>query len=249
MPQTMKRHSDEPGEGLGTPDSPEMCAKIIRRYATLREEYLNGKSDSDFNSSSTTDQERWLMCEIGGLRKAADLLSCRYIRRSDRAPLAVLGPMAGHGGRDPQWSRREPRPRAWRAASRPCTGPGTEFAGDAVTIRTELRCVRHRRPDPANPRASGALGRRMDTVARRKLLPLVHPRPTTDLGNNAHNRVSEDESCRVTTLDSNGISSTLDHPQRRCRQRCHRNTHAVPTAQNRPQLGGPPVGVRTLRVR
>lgn len=75
MPQTMKRHSDEPGEGLGTPDSPEICAKIIRRYATLREEYLNGKSDSDFNSSSTTDQERWLMCEIGGLRKAADLLS------------------------------------------------------------------------------------------------------------------------------------------------------------------------------
>ncbi|KPH21534.1 hypothetical protein AN948_01200 [Rhodococcus sp. ADH] len=71
----MKRHSDELEVGLGMSDSPEMCAKIIRQYATLREEYLHGKSDSDFNSSSTTDQERWLMCEIGGLRKAADLLS------------------------------------------------------------------------------------------------------------------------------------------------------------------------------
>lgn len=60
----MKRHSDEPGEGLGTPDSPEICAKIIRRYATLREEYLNGKSDSDFNNSSTTDQERWLSVKL-----------------------------------------------------------------------------------------------------------------------------------------------------------------------------------------
>lgn len=47
-------------------DSPEICAKIIRRYAILREEYLSGESDSDFNSSSTTDQECWLMCEIGG---------------------------------------------------------------------------------------------------------------------------------------------------------------------------------------
>ncbi|WP_214514958.1 hypothetical protein [Rhodococcus sp. WY5] len=56
-------------------DTTAICAKIIRRYATLREEYLHGKSDADFNSSSTTDQERWLMCEISGLRKAADLLS------------------------------------------------------------------------------------------------------------------------------------------------------------------------------
>lgn len=58
MPQTMKRHSDEPGEGLGTPDSPEICAKIIRRYATLREEYLNGKSDSDFTSPTRISTAR-----------------------------------------------------------------------------------------------------------------------------------------------------------------------------------------------
>lgn len=47
-------------------DTTAICAKIIRRYATLREEYLHGKSDADFNSSSTTDDERWLMCEISG---------------------------------------------------------------------------------------------------------------------------------------------------------------------------------------
>lgn len=54
-------------------DTPEICASIIRKYADLREEYLHGKTD--FNGVATIDSERWLMCELQGLRKAADLIS------------------------------------------------------------------------------------------------------------------------------------------------------------------------------
>lgn len=54
-------------------DSPEVCAAIIRKYADLREEYLHG--NTDFNGADTIDSDRWLMCEIQGLRKAADLIS------------------------------------------------------------------------------------------------------------------------------------------------------------------------------
>lgn len=53
-------------------DSPAVSAAIIRKYADLREEYLHG--NTDFNGAQTNNQERWLMCEIQGLRKAAELI-------------------------------------------------------------------------------------------------------------------------------------------------------------------------------
>lgn len=71
-------------------DTPEVCAAIIRKYADLREEYLKG--NNDFNGAGTIDSDRWLMCEIQGLRKAADLIS------SPTAHLASIGLPSQHWG-------------------------------------------------------------------------------------------------------------------------------------------------------
>jgi len=71
-------------------DSPEVCAAIIRKYADLREEYLHGIAD--FNGAGTIDSDRWLMCEIQGLRKAADLIS------SPTAHLVSIGLPSQHWG-------------------------------------------------------------------------------------------------------------------------------------------------------
>lgn len=54
-------------------DTPDISAAIIRKYAELREEYLHG--NTDFHGAATTDSDRWLMCEVQGARKAADLIS------------------------------------------------------------------------------------------------------------------------------------------------------------------------------
>ncbi|PZU04706.1 MAG: hypothetical protein DI630_00905 [Gordonia sp. (in: high G+C Gram-positive bacteria)] len=53
-------------------DTPQISAAIVRKYADLKEGYLHG--NTDFHGANTSDSDRWLMCEIAGYRKAADLI-------------------------------------------------------------------------------------------------------------------------------------------------------------------------------
>ena len=84
-------------------DTTAVCAKIIRRYATLREEYLHGKSRRGFQQlPRQLTKSGGLMCEISGLRKSRRSAFLRCIRGTDGAALAILGCVARHGGGDPQ---------------------------------------------------------------------------------------------------------------------------------------------------
>lgn len=78
---------------MSNEDTPDICAAIIRKYADLREEYLHG--NTDFNGAATLDSERWLMCEVQGLRKSADLIC---------APTAEHAAMGLPSGYWPAWN-------------------------------------------------------------------------------------------------------------------------------------------------